>query len=109
MHYNRELRYYAEHPNEVIESDSILNEFITRNIAVMIRKLWTDTNKFVIACEHLLQRDELSNCTQSMLIYCLAHLKIYEPIRNQLQNQMRKKAIDTLKNKGCGTMNRKVL
>lgn len=100
MHYNRELRYYAEHPNEVIESDSILNEFITRNIAVMIRKLWTDTNKFVIACEHLLQRDELSNCTQSMLIYCLAHLKIYEPIRNQLQNQMRKKAIDTLKKQG---------
>lgn len=100
MHYNRELRYYAEHPNETIEEDSILNEFITRNIAVMIRKLWADTNKFVIACEQLLQRDELGNCTQSMLIYCLAHLKIYEPIRNQLQTQMRKKGIETLTRQG---------
>lgn len=100
IHYNRELRYYAEHPNETIEEDSILNEFISRNIAVMIRKLWSDTNKFVIACEQLLQREELGNCTQSMLIYCLAHIQMYEPIRNELQNLMRKKAIETLEKQG---------
>lgn len=100
LHYNRELRYYAEHPAEGIEEDSILNEFITRNIAVLIRKMWTDTNKFVIACEHLLRRDDLSNCAQSMLIYCLSHLQMYEPIRNQLQDKMYKKARDTLKQQG---------
>lgn len=100
LHYNRELRYYAEHPNEKIEDDSILNEFITRNIALLVRKLWTDTNKFVIACEHLLQREELSNCAQAMLIYCLAHLQIYEPIRNKLQDEMRQKGKETLIKQG---------
>lgn len=39
LHYNRELRYYAENPNKEIEEGSILNEFITRNIAVQIRML----------------------------------------------------------------------
>lgn len=97
LHYNREMRYYAEHPTEAIEEDSILNEFITRNIAVLIRKMWTDTNKFVIACDHLLKREDLSNCAQSMLIYCLSHLQMYEPIRNQLQDKMYKKAKATLK------------
>lgn len=100
LHYNRELRYYAENPTETIEEDSILNEFITRNIAVLVRKLWTDTNKFVIACNHLLQRQELSNSTQSMLIYCLAHLQIYEPIRNELQEKMYQKGKETLKRQG---------
>lgn len=100
MHYNRELRYYAEHPNEIIEEDSILNEFITHDIAVTIRNLWTDANKFVIACEQLIQREELGNCTLSMLIYCLMHLKIYEPIRNQLQIQMRKKGKEILLKQG---------
>ena len=76
LHYNRELRYYAEHLDKEIEIDSILNEFITRNTAVLIRKLWTDTNKFVIACEHLLKREDLGNCAQSMLIYCLSHLPV---------------------------------
>jgi len=46
LHYNRELRYYAEHPNKNIDEGSILNEFISRNISVIIRKLWSDTNKF---------------------------------------------------------------
>lgn len=100
LHYNRELRYYAEHPNEKIEDGSILNEFITRNIAVLIRKLWTDTNKFVIACEHLLRREDLSNCAQSMLIYCLAHLQMYEPIRNLLQDKMLQKGKETLEKQG---------
>lgn len=100
MHYNRELRYYAEHPNELIGTHSILNEFITHNIAVLIRNLWADTNKFVIACEQLLQREELGNCTLSMLIYCLMHLNIYEPIRNQLQIQMRNKGKELLSRQG---------
>lgn len=96
VHYNRELRYYAEHPNEEIEGDSILNEFITRNISVQVRKMWTDTNKFVIMCEQLLQRKALSNCVQSMLIYCLAHLQIYAPIRDQLFEKLWKRGIETL-------------
>lgn len=100
LHYNRELRYYAEHPMESIDADSILNEFITRNIAILIRKLWTDTNKFVIACEHLLRRKDLGNCAQSMLIYCLAHLQMYEPIRNRLQNKMFQKSKETLQLQG---------
>lgn len=100
LHYNRELRHYVEHPAEDIEEDSILNEFITRNIAVLIRKLWRDTNKFVIACEQLLQRKDLSNCAQSMLIYCLSHLQMYEPIRNRLQDKMFQKGKETLIRQG---------
>lgn len=96
LHYNRELRYYAEHPTEEIAEESILNEFITRNIAVLIRKLWKDTNKFIIVCEHLLEREDLSNCLQSMMIYCLAHLEIYPPIRDRLRTKMIQKAEDTL-------------
>ncbi len=100
MHYNRELRYYAEHPNEAIDVNSILNEFITHNIAVIIRNLWTDVNKFVIACEQLLQREELGNCTLSMLIYCLVNVNIYEPIKNKLQIQMCKKGKEILSRQG---------
>lgn len=96
LHYNRELRYYAEHPDKKIAENSILNEYIVRNIAVLIRKLWSDTNKFIIVCEKLLQRDELSNCTQSILIYCLAHLEMYAPFRHKLCDKMLKKAEKTL-------------
>ena len=92
LYYHRELRYYAEHPQERISSDSILNEFITRNIAVLIRKLWIDTNKFIIVCNKLLLRDELSNCALSMLLYCLSHISIYEPKRIELLNQIRVRA-----------------
>ena len=97
MHYNRELRFYAEHPNLEIEEDSILNEFITRNVSVIIRKLWTDKNKFIIVCDKLLQRENLSNTVQSTLIYCLAHMKMYKPIRDALGERMREKAEKTLK------------
>lgn len=91
LHYHRELRYYAEHPEEEIEDNSILNEFITRNIAVEIRKMWTDANKFVIVCDKLIQREKINNCTLSMLAYCLAHLSIYEPIRYALQCKLYEK------------------
>lgn len=96
LHYNRELRYYAEHPNKRIAEDSILNEYITRNIAVLIRKLWSDTNKFIIVCEKLLQRDKLSNCLQSMLIYCLVHQEMYAPMLHQLQEKMFERGRNTL-------------
>lgn len=96
LHYNRELRYYAEHPGEPIEQGSILNDFIARNVAVLIRKLWSDTNKFMIVCEKLLQRNELSNCLQSMLIYCLAHLKMYAPFQDRLHKELNIKATSTL-------------
>lgn len=99
IHYNRELRYYVEHPNEEIDSNSILNEFISRNIAVLIRKLWTDTNKFLIACENLLKREYLPACTMSMLVYCLAHLKMYTPIRDQLRKQIQEKGENFLYDK----------
>jgi hypothetical protein len=96
LHYNHELQYYADHPQDSIEDDSILNEFIARDIAVLIRKLWTDMNKFVIVCEKLLVRDDLNNCIQSMLLYCLAHMQMYSPIRDRLQNMMYRKAEETL-------------
>lgn len=96
LHYNRELRYYAEHQSEAIPEDSILNEFITRNISVLIRKLWSDTNKFIIVCERLLQRDDLGNCVQSELIYCLAHQDMYMPFRHRLFMEMLRKGKDTL-------------
>lgn len=101
LHYNRELRYYAEHPTESIESNSILNEFISRNIAVLIRKLWTDTNKFLIACEILLQRNDLPACMQSMLVYCLAHLNMYAPIRDQLRKRLQNNGKNFLSKTHC--------
>lgn len=96
LHYNKELRYYAEHPQAEIAEISILNEFITRNISVLVRKLWSDTNKFVIACNQLLRREDLSNYMLSMLIYCLAHMQMYKPIRDSLREKLRKKAEETL-------------
>lgn len=101
LHYNRELRYYVEYPTESIDPNSILYEFMTRNIAVMIRKLWTDTNKFIIACEILLQRDELPACMQSMLVYCLAHLRMYDPIRDRLRKQLQDYGKNFLLKKDC--------
>ena len=101
LHYNRELRYYVENPTESIDPNSILYEFMTRNIAVMIRKLWTDTNKFIIACEILLQRDELPACMQSMLVYCLAHLRMYDPIRDRLRKQLQDYGKNFLSKKDC--------
>lgn len=92
LYYHRELRYYAEHPHEKISGDSILNEFISRNIAVLIRKLWIDTSKFIIVCNKLLLRDELSNCALSMLLYCLSHISIYEPKRIELLSRIRVRA-----------------
>lgn len=89
LHYNREIRYYAEHPDVNIDEDSILNEFIERNISIIIRKLWTDTNKFVIACEQLLKRKDLNECLRATLIYCLAHLSVYPPIRDSLFKQIK--------------------
>lgn len=93
LHYNRELRYYAEHPGEDIDEGSILNEFISRNISVIIRKLWSDTNKFIMMCEQLLKRDTLNNCTISTLIYCLAHLQIYAPFRDSLFSKLKDKGM----------------
>lgn len=101
LHYNRELRYYVEHPNETIDSNSILNEFISRNIAVLIRKLWTDTNKFLIACEILLKRNDLPACMMSMLVYCLAHLNMYTPLRDQLREKIQRKGEDFLSEEKC--------
>lgn len=96
LHYNRELRFYAENPNIKIDCNSILNQFISRNISVLVRKLWSDTNKFIIACEQLIKRDDISATTQSMLIYCLAHMQIYGPLRDQLKDQLVKKGEEIL-------------
>lgn len=101
LHYNREIRYYTEHPFEEIDPDSILNEFISRNIAVLIRKQWKDTNKFIIACEILIKRKDLPACMQSMLIYCLAHLHMYNPIRDKLKMQLNNYGYNFLRNNNC--------
>lgn len=101
LHYNRELRYYVEHPTESIDLNSILYEFIPRNIAVIVRKLWTDTNKFLIACETLLRREDLPACMQSMLVYCLAHIQMYAPIRDRLRKQLQDYGQTFLSKKDC--------
>lgn len=73
LHYNSELRYYTENSTIPISEKSILNEFIYRNTAVLIRKLWTDSNKLIIVCKRLLERRELPSLTMSMLVYCVAN------------------------------------
>ena len=92
LHYHRELRYYTEHPEEAVPSGSILNDFINRPIAVMIRKNCKDTNKFIIICDALLLRNDLKSCCYSMLLYCLSHIQIYEPIRRKLKDRLFNKA-----------------
>ncbi len=81
VHYNRELRYYAENPNIEIYECSIVNKLIPRNISIIIRKLWRDDqNKFVIVCRNLIEKRKLynmkplNNCILSMLTYVLGYL-----------------------------------
>ena len=92
LHYNRELRYFAENPKIEIPEYSIINRLIPRNISIIIKKLWrTDQNKFVIVCRNLIEKRKLNymfinNCALSMLIYILAYLdKIQDYIRDEIQ------------------------
>lgn len=103
MHYNRELRFYAENPEEPVSEASILNEFIPRNTAIISRKMWkSDPNKFVIVCRELLERrcdlgqKPISNCALSMLIYTLAHqAKMYAPSNKMLDRLISSYETDT--------------
>ncbi len=93
LHYNRELRYYAENPKSDISENSIINRLIPRNISIIIKKLWrNDQNKFVIVCHNLIEKRKLFNskpvkkCTLSMLTYILAYLdKIPDYIRDEIK------------------------
>ena len=92
LHYNRELRFFAENSKISILENSIINRLIPRNISIIIRKLWrTDQNKFVIVCRNLIEKRKNNNlninsCTLSMLMYILAYLdKIPEYIRDDIQ------------------------
>lgn len=92
LHYNRELRYFAENPKIGIPEYSIINRLIPRNISIIIKKLWrTDQNKFVIVCRNLIEKRKMNNmiinnCTLSMLIYILAYLdKIPDYVRDEIQ------------------------
>lgn len=91
LHYNRELRYFAENPKIEIPEKSIINKMIPRNISIIIKKMWrNDQNKFVIVCHNLVEKrlsntKPISNCTLSMLIYILAYLKkIPDYIRDEI-------------------------
>ena len=97
LHYNRELRYFAENPKAEIPEDSIINRLIPRNISIIIKKLWrTDQNKFIIVCRNLIQKRKfnnmsIKNCTLSMLIYILAYLdKIPAYIRDEIKRLLLK-------------------
>lgn len=92
LHYNRELRYFAENSKSEIPEYSIINKLIPRNISIIIKKLWrTDQNKFIIVCRNLIEKRKLNNisinnCTLSMLIYILAYLdKIPDYIRDEIK------------------------
>lgn len=92
LHYNRELRYYAENPKTEIPEYSIINRLIPRNISIIIKKLWRfDQNKFIIVCRNLIEKRRLNNmsvnnCALSMLIYILAYLdKIPDYIRDEIK------------------------
>ncbi len=80
LHYNRELRYFAENFKEKIPENSIINKLLPRNISIIIKKLWrTDQNKFIIVCRDLIQKrinddERISESTSAMLIYILAYL-----------------------------------
>ena len=93
LHYNRELRYFAENPKSEIPENSIINKLIPRNISIIIKKMWrNDQNKFIIVCHNLIEKRKLANskpvnkCTLSMLTYILAYLnKIPDYIRDEIK------------------------
>lgn len=96
MHYNRELRYFAENPNEKIPENSIINKLIPRNISIIIRKIWKrDQNKFIIVCRDLIIKRKLNggepigNSALSMLTYILAYLdKIPDHIHEEIKGML---------------------
>lgn len=97
LHYNRELRYFAENPKIEISENSIINKLIPRNISIIIKKMWrNDQNKFVIVCHNLVEKrlsntKSISNCTLSMLTYILAYLnKIPDYIRDEIDGLLLK-------------------
>lgn len=93
LHYNRELRYFAENPKSEIPENSIINKLISRNVSIIIKKIWrSDQNKFVIVCQNLIEKrrltdnKQINNCTLSMLLYILAYLdKIPDYIREDVK------------------------
>lgn len=93
LHYNRELRYFAENPKMEIPGNSIINKLIPRNISIIIKKLWrNDQNKFIIVCQNLIEKRKLVNskpinkCTLSMLTYILAYLnEIPDYVRDEVK------------------------
>lgn len=101
LHYNRELRYYAENPNAEIQKNSIINRLIPRNISIIIKKLWwNDQNKFVIVCRNLIEKhknEDISSCTLSMLIYILAYL---DKMPGYVYDEIKKLLIDTANKSG---------
>lgn len=96
LHYNRELRYFAENPKLEIPENSIINKLIPRNISIIIKKLWrNDQNKFIIVCRNLIEKRKLANsrpinnCTLSILTYVLAYLdKIPDYIRDEIEGML---------------------
>lgn len=110
LHYNRELRYFAENPKAEIPEYSIINKLIPRNISIIIKKLWrTDQNKFIIVCRNLIEKRKLNNrpinnCTLSMLIYILAYLnKLPDYIRDEIKELLHEAAnMGTLLTKTSG-------
>lgn len=113
MHYNRELRFYAEKPEIPVSEMSILHELIGHNVAHLSRRMWkSDPNKFVIACRDLLKKRHelgqppLGNTVLSMLIYTLAHqVRMYEPSNKMIGDLIAAYDADTGKindePKGC--------
>ena len=96
LHYNRELRYFAENPKSEIPDNSIINKLIPRNISIIIKKLWrNDQNKFIIVCRNLIEKRKQANsnsinkCTLSILTYVLAYLDmIPDYIRDEIEKML---------------------
>ena len=97
LHYHRELQYYTEHLDESVTDFSILHQNIDRPIAFLVRRNWTDADKFIIVCKALIKRNDLKSSCYAVLLYCLAHIQIYEPIRSTIKEQLFNKCIDVLK------------
>lgn len=97
LHYHRELQYYTEHLDESVTDFSILHQNIDRPIAFLVRRNWTDADKFIIVCKALIKRNDLKSSCYAVLLYCLAHIQIYEPIRSTVKELLFNKCIDVLK------------
>lgn len=81
-HYIDELTLFANNPNKRVSQDSILMDFIPREIAILIRLKFTDRNSLKTICNKL--KSKANDNTASMLVYLAGHFRMNVPDKKKI-------------------------